>query len=102
MRLTSGPQKPLMLFPLPPAVLSLSFSLTLVPFIFQDISLSSVPVEQNRVSVPAGDSSEISARLFLGHHMKGSMSRTGVAVVVCVSMFGFLCVLRGRVCRRVY
>nr|CBN81928.1 Phosphatidylinositol 3,4,5-trisphosphate-dependent Rac exchanger 2 protein [Dicentrarchus labrax] len=46
----------------------------------QDISLSSVPVEQNRVSVPAGDSSEISARSFLGHHMKGSVRQAGDAV----------------------
>lgn len=71
---------------------------SLVPFLSEDISLSSVPVEQNRVSVPAGDSSEISARSFLGHHMKGSMRRAGDAVAVCVCVFVFLCILKMCMC----
>lgn len=90
-RLTSGPQKSLMLFPSSScSAVSLFLSVCLSLSISQDISLSSVPVEQNRVSVPAGDSREISARSFLGHHMKGSMRQTGDAVDVCVCLYVWL------------
>lgn len=57
----------------------------------QEISLSSVSVEQTRASVPAGDSNEISTRSFSGHRMKGGMSGAGDIVNVCV--FAFLCAL---------
>lgn len=54
----------------------------------QEISLSSVSVEQTRASVP---SNEISTRSFSGHRMKGGMSGAGDIVNVCV--FAFLCAL---------
>lgn len=47
-------------------------------------SLSSVPEERDRVSIPAGDSSVISACSFLGHHMKGGMEQAEDAVDVCL------------------
>lgn len=64
----------------------------LLTFISQDTFLSSVPVERNGVSVPAGDSSEISARFSLGHQMKGKLG------ILSISMFGILCILNRRVC----